>query len=98
MVSATIPMPPRNGLRGQNPIFLKDQNIKYINTISMYGEKFYQLHAAQRPFDPQSNDSPTEPLRSLHVHFCIYMYIGFIFRNLSVKYAKLSIKTVVKRG
>ena len=28
---------------------MKDQNMKKnINTISMYGEKFYQLHAAQR--------------------------------------------------
>ena len=32
----------------QNPIFLKDQSMKNINPLSMYGEKFYQLQVAQR--------------------------------------------------
>ena len=50
MESATILMPPSSGLSGillyhQNPIFLKDQIMKKnINFLSMYGEKFYQLH------------------------------------------------------
>ena len=54
MESATVLTPPFHRLKRysafcQNPIFLKDQIMKInINTISMYGEKFYQLHAAQR--------------------------------------------------
>ena len=53
MESATILMPPSTSLSGillsaENSIFPKDQNIKTINTISMFGEKFYQLHVAQR--------------------------------------------------
>ena len=51
MVSATILTPPSTGLNGdsafrQIPIFLKDQNMKNINTISMHREKFYQIHKA----------------------------------------------------
>ena len=32
----------------QNSIFLKNQNMHKYNTISIYVEKFYQLHAPQR--------------------------------------------------
>ena len=48
MESAIIFSPPSTGLSGILLSVLKDQNMKKINTILMYGEKFYQLHVAQR--------------------------------------------------
>ena len=48
MESATIRPPPSTGLSGILLSFLKDQNMKKINTVSMYGEKFNKFHAAQQ--------------------------------------------------
>ena len=45
MESATIltPLAPALAVFCQISVFLKDQNMKKINTISMHGEKFYKL-------------------------------------------------------
>ena len=46
MESVTILTPPSKGLSGIEPNIPKGPDYEKINTISMYGEKFYQLHAA----------------------------------------------------
>ena len=67
MESATILTPlhqlKRYSAFCQNPVFPKDQNKKNINTISMHGEEFYQLHIETTAAVAVSEDMVFEALR-----------------------------------
>ena len=96
MESATILMSPSTGLSGilhsyWTQYSRRTRIWKYINTISMHGEKFYQLHT--------ETETAVKPLnnlekRILFVPMNFLSHVERIIMALSILYCKLKFLTI----